>query len=220
MALRNIKRITAGDILKIYRNNSMLTRLHVWVRFKTCPFLSIEEFIPQKGMIIDYGCGHGVFSHILSIMSPERDVYGIDMSKEKIEEAKKSEEKNSRVSFSNDSNSDNLIKQADAIAIVDVLCYFSDADRKKAIKRFYEILKKDAVLVIKDIDSSFSLKYFWLYVQEFLAVKICGITKARLLNFFKAKNFVMFLEEVGFKVQIVDLSRHYLYPHVAFVCRK
>ena len=52
--------------MDIYKYSSLLTRLHVWIRVKTCPFLEIEKLIPKDGQIIDYGCGHGVFSHILS----------------------------------------------------------------------------------------------------------------------------------------------------------
>lgn len=207
-------------LMDIYKHHSLLARLHVWIRVNTCPFFAVEKFIPKKGRIIDYGCGHGVFSHILSLTSPDREVYGIDISKRKIEEARKTIANNGRIKFLDDVKIDNLIEKADCITILDVLCYFSDKERRELLKKFYKILKPKAKLIIKDMRKSFSIKYAWLYLQEFVAIKIFGITKASSLNFFTVKHLSRLLIDIGFNVRVIDMERKYLYPHVAFICRK
>jgi hypothetical protein len=81
-------------------------------------------------------------------------------------------------------------------------------------------MKEEAILVIKDIQKKLSIKYSWLYLQELIAVKLLKITEARLLNFFNADYFSGLLKDIGFEVQIVDISKNYLYPHILFICRK
>ncbi len=207
-------------LLNFYKNNSLLTRLHVWVRLKTCPFSLIEEFIPRKGLIIDYGCGHGVFSNILSIASAKREVYGVDMSDEKIAEAKKTLKRESGVRFSTDCNVDGLIKNASGVAIVDVLYYLSHREHLEILKMFYDNLRPETTLVIKDQNKSFSIKYLLLYLQEFLAVKVFGITKAKGLHFFTKEYLSALLNDIGFAVKTADISRGYFYPHLVFICKK
>lgn len=208
------------NLIDSYKSTSFFTKLHVFIRFKTCPFLSIEQLIPKKGLIVDYGCGHGVFSHILSIISQERKIYAIDISKEKIKEAKKTIVEAARIKFLDDSDMNGLIKEADCIVVLDVLCYFSNQEREEMLKRFYKALKPGATVVIKDMDKSLLIKYAWLYLQEFLTVKLLGITKASLLNFFDVEYLSKLLVGIGFNVQVINMDKHYLYPHVTFVCRK
>ncbi len=214
------KDIDKIDILNIYRHNTLLTRLHVWIRFKSCPFLTIERIIPKAGMIIDYGCGHGIFSHILSRMSADRMVYGIDASISKIEEAKKTLTQEKNLKFLNDTDIDSLIKVADCIALLDVICYFSKKEQEHILRKFYQHLKQGAILIIKDINKEFSLKFIWLYLQEIIADKILKITQGSYLNFLNADYLSNLLRDIGLEVNMVKLDKNYLYPHIAFICKK
>jgi len=218
--MNKTKDIDASDILNIYRHNTLFDRLHVWIRFKTCPFLAIERFIPKTGMIIDYGCGHGIFSHILSMMSADRIVYGVDASISKIEAAKKTVTQENNLKFLNNTDIDSLIKVADCIALLDVICYFSKREQENILRRFYQHLKQGAILIIKDINKEFSLKFIWLYLQEIIAVKILKITQGSYLNFLNAGYLSNLLKDIGFEVNMVKLDKNYLYPHIAFICKK
>lgn len=210
-----------AKIINIYKKFSFLTKIHIWVRYKTCPFLDIEQFIPKEGLIVDYGCGFGIFAHILSILSPKRKIFAFDISKTKIEEAKNTVNIDRRINFSSDKNQiEEMIKSADCVALLDVICYFSNQEREKALKSFYKNLKKGSILIIKDVQKKFSIKYFLLFFQEIIAVKIIKITEADSLNFFNCEYLHNLIKGIGFKVKVVDLSKNYLYPHILYFCTK
>ena len=220
--MENLNVIIKKRIMSFYRNSSLLTKLHILGRLNTCPFGKIEKFVPRNGLIVDYGCGFGIFSHILTSLSSLRNVYGFDVSTVKIKEAKNSlAALGDNIIFSNDhQQAQGMLSQAECIVMLDVLSYFSDRERENILLCFYDNLKKGAILIIKDIDRNRSLKYAWLYFQELVIVKLLRITKGDFLNFFNSEYLSCLLERIGFKVSLIDISRNYLYPHVLFICEK
>jgi len=221
MLVQQTQSMSIKELMHTYQNNSIFTKLHVWIRLHTCPFLAIEKLVPRKGVIIDYGCGHGLFAHLLWYYSKERIIYGFDIHKRKIEEANKTQKNESKIIFFEDQNHvAALVKIADCVALLDVLCYLPDRERKELLENFYRQMDVGATLLIKDINKSFSLKYFYTYLRELIYVKLLKVTRAKDLNFFKSRSFLKLLEDIGFIAEIKDLSRGYLYPHTLFVCRK
>lgn len=213
--------IGESSILSVYRNNGIFARLHVWLRLKTCPFSLVEKFIPAKGVVMDYGCGHGIFAHMLYLASSSRKIYGVDISAAKLNEARKACADNTIQFLCGDKESIKpLLTQLDCLVMLDVLCYFKEKEKREALVLFYEGLKPGASLIIKDIRCSFSVKFIWLYLQEILAVKLLRITKARSLSFFSIEYLSNLLKDIGFDVDVLDLSGGYAYPHVLYICRK
>ena len=207
-------------VSSLYKKAGLLTRLHVCIRLKTSPFLIIEKHLPREGLIIDYGCGHGVFSHLLSLLSPERRIYGVDLSEAKIKEAGRTLKHGDRVSFCADCNIWQILREANTAVIIDVLSYLTHQERLELLKNFYNNLKSGAILVIKDQNKELSPKFLFLYLQEILAIKIFKITESKGLYSFNKEYLSELLKGIGFNVEVQDLSKGYLYPHVAFICRK
>ena len=206
-------------LLQAYKKANLGTRLHVFLRYRTCPFLEIEAHVPKSGLIVDFGCGHGIFSHILVKKSSLRQVIAYDISSLKIREAKKSLMPQERIAFTQVFE-ESTVRQADSIVMLDVACYFSDSERGKLLQNIYADLKKGAVLIIKDVCREFSWKYAWVYLQEMIAVKLLKLTEASQLNFYKEETFSSLLRKIGFSVQVLDLDKGYGYPHKAFICTK
>ncbi len=206
-------------ILKVYKKANLGTRFHVFLRYRTCPFLEIEAYVPKRGIIIDFGCGHGIFSHILAGKSSLRQVVAYDISSHRIREAKKSLMPKERIAFTQVFE-EGYLRQADSIVMLDVACYLSDSERALLLQDFYANLKKGAVLIIKDACQEFSWKYAWTYLQEMIMVKLLKVTEAGQLNFYKEGAFSSLLRKIGFCVQVLDLNKGYCYPHKAFICTK
>src|SRR4051812_50216926 len=56
---------TARAALRAYRGAQPGDRLHVLVRWFSCPFPPIVDVLPSDGRVLGVGCGHGLFSHEL-----------------------------------------------------------------------------------------------------------------------------------------------------------
>jgi glycosyltransferase involved in cell wall biosynthesis len=216
------KKSMYDKIKKIYNKADFWTRIYIFGRFKTCPFDKIEKFIPKKGNIVDLGCGTALLLNFLTLEQGERSLFGFDIDKRKISVAMESVKGRHGISIEEkDINSDSLaLPKAGCITFLDVLSYFDFSKKKKLLVRLYDFLEPDGLLIIKDIDRNFSLKYLFAFFQEFLAVKVLGLTSADGLYFADKKSYLSLLKECKFITNVFDLSKGYLYPHILYVCHK
>src|SRR5205823_1617708 len=49
-----------------YRLRAPRVRLHVLIRFLTCPFLRVLAAVPAGGRVLDLGAGHGLFARLVA----------------------------------------------------------------------------------------------------------------------------------------------------------
>src|SRR2546423_1179679 len=65
---------------RAYRHRGVRTRLHVLLRFLTCPFLRVLDAVPREARVLDVGAGHGLFARLVAargarrVMAVEPDV--------------------------------------------------------------------------------------------------------------------------------------------------
>src|SRR5216117_2955117 len=80
-----------GTIAAIVRHQpDAIVRAYSRVRFLILrqSFLeAIGQYFPERGEILDLGCGFGLFSLYYAIMGPERRVTGVDLNPRRIEMA-------------------------------------------------------------------------------------------------------------------------------------
>lgn len=211
-------------IPRFYSEGSLKEKLHIYFRMKTCPFEYIETFVPMTGTILDFGCGQGIFCHVLALKSPERRIIGIDASSEKIDTAIKSikfrdYEKNI-VFFVNDTIHDLGIAELKCIVIIDVLYLIHKRFQEAIFYQCYQRLNKNGILIIKTMKKRPAWKYWVSYFQEIISVRLLKITQGNGFYFPEEGELKKFLEAVGFKVSILGIDKGSIHPSALYICEK
>lgn len=70
----------------LYKNLGYVTYFVHWRCFHA-PYLELERLVSKKGKIIDVGCGYGLFANLLSLVSPKREIIGLDICARKLKYA-------------------------------------------------------------------------------------------------------------------------------------
>ena len=212
--------ISKKEVFRFYKGQNLLTRLYIRIKLRIRPFLEMETFFPEQGKIVDLGCGNGFFSLILKLGSPSREIFGIDLDKKKIEEAKKLEYIFSGLSFQTGNIVEIDYPQGDIFSLIDVLYLIPYSKQELILRRCYSCLPKGGLLIIKEMDRGPLRKYLWNLFQETLAVKVIGFTLGERFYFRSRKEYLRILNDLGFETNPVKLDSGYWYPHILYLCQK
>lgn len=175
----------AKNIFSLYPDIPFIDKLHIYIRLRRPFFETAEKHVPQTGKILDFGCGHGLFSLYLSSKSKHRNITAVDISKRKINLAKASRHSR-RITFLYLKDTTSTLKksqQYDAIVVINVLYLLDRNQQKQIIKKFHHALKKNGQLIITEQDSSFAFKTFYTKLREFIMVRVFRLTSGKTLTF-------------------------------------
>ena len=207
--------------LRLYDDQPLGVRTFVRTRHLLCPMPEIERWVPSRGRILELGCGHGLFSALMAVASPERSVLGVDPSPVKIATAVRLAEKLPNVRFLQGTIDDVQEGGLDGAAIVDVLYLLPPSEKERILRRVLDLLAPGGRLVLKTNDTHPAWKYRWAWFQELLMTRL-GLTMSHgSLHFFGCAQTASLLRRVGFRdVQVVHLPTLLPYPHTLFSCLK
>ena len=93
--------------------------------------------LPKEGQITDIGCGYGFMDYMLSFLSEERTITGIDYDREKIEVANNCPAKNERLRFICGDALATPLPKSSAFILADMLHYFPEEEQEKLIVPLY-----------------------------------------------------------------------------------
>ncbi len=133
-----------------------------------CPFSVMEEYLPKKGTIVDFGCGEGVYTQYLARVSKHRNVIGIDSNKQKITLAKQSSKEISNIEFLNQNALSCSIRTISGATFSDFLHHMTYEDQLILLKKIAGKLKRDGVIVIKEINASSTIRSRLSRVWDFI----------------------------------------------------
>ena len=203
-------------------------RLHQVARSFVSPFRAVLDRIPPAKepvsvpVIIDLGCGHGIFLALVKRDRPEIELVGIDLSESKIASARKAFEasglKVRELAVRN--IADFEPGSADTITILDVL-YLVPLERWSDIfEKCHAALRPGGVLLVKEMNREKRFKFFLLWLEETLAVKMLRITMGEQFTFPPPSEFRVRLENAGFAVEQTPVDRGYHVPHMLWAAKK
>ncbi len=211
-------------VRRLYRDAPLGVRIHVRVRWATCPMKAVASVVPTAGRILEVGCGHGLLANYLALesgsgLTGRREVHGTDIDGPKIEAARRAGTV-SGATFSSLPPGRLPDGPWDAVAIVDVLYLLSEPQQRDLLRECAAALAPDGVLVVKEMAPSPRWKAGWNRVQETLAVRLLGITEGEGgFTFLAPGQLAGWMADDGLTVTDRPLHKGYPHPHHLIVGR-
>ena len=215
---------TGCETLALYADASPAARVHVWVRWHSCPFPAIAAELPRSGRILEVGCGHGLMAAFLAMESHARTVRGIDVAPGKVREARTAAERarhrGADLEFTCVQPGELPPGPWDAIVVVDVLYLLEEAAQRSLLERSAGLLAPGGVLAVKEMSTHPRWKFRWNEVQETLAVRLFRITWGGQFTFLPPSAMEGAMRELGLQACSRRLDRGRPYPHHLLVGRR
>jgi len=201
---------------------SLRTQFHIRGRWRLFPFPALAAFLPHDGVFVDIGCGHGLWGFYMARLRPQAIIVGIDPDEEKIalaeQIARRLRMKNTR--FVAGAGEASSIPSARFISAIDVLYLLPYPEQERLLARAVGALEPGGRLLLKEMSERPRWKFVWNWLEEWLAVRMLGLTLGRKFYFRTVEDWRVLLASLGLSVTIRRLDAGYLHPHVLFVGEK
>ena len=208
-------------VVGLYSGAPLTDRVHVAVRWATCPFPAVAAQLPGTGRILEVGCGHGVLSLYLALTSADRQVVGVDVDEDKLAVARTAAgAEGLAATFDVVAGAELPAGPWAGIAIVDVLYLLSADDQRSLLRSCAGLLAPGGVLAVKEMALVPRWKATWNRVQETASVKVLGITEGSELTFLAPADMAGAMAEGGLTVRDRPIHRGYPHPHHLLVGTK
>lgn len=154
------------SLFLLYKTQGIIKASWTVLRILILPYKKLDLLIPQKGTIIDIGCGNGGFSNYLSIHSPERTIQGIDFSKKRMLIAKKSVGKRKNIKFTLGNVTKIKQPSVNCYLIIDVLHHIDFQNQEKLLRFLGKKMSNNSMLIVKEVDPSNRIPFLFGHALE------------------------------------------------------
>jgi len=193
---------------------SLGARVHVAVRWLSCPFPTLEGLVPPEGRVLEIGCGHGVFALYLALGSPGREVYGVDIDSGKLADAERAAQGVGNVVFGGVPLDWQPAGEWPTVVIVDVL-YLLGADAgRRLLAEAAAAIAPGGRLIVKEIDNRPRWKYRLAVGQELAATRVARVTAGATVEFLAPDDMEAVMAGAGLRVSRRRIDRGYPHPHL------
>jgi 2-polyprenyl-3-methyl-5-hydroxy-6-metoxy-1,4-benzoquinol methylase len=211
-------RLIVGRTINAY--DSSVTRFYCRGRFRIMRqrFLQeIGQYLPDRGRVLDVGCGFGLFSLYYSQVYPKLELSGIDLNPRRILEANRAADrlgvKNASYAVG-DARAFESDRTYDGAYMMDIVHHIPPPAVKPLLLELYASLKPGACLIVKDVDSRPAYKRWFTFALDKL------IDPHTPVHYWDAEELTCLLEEIGFRVYRHAMLDYLPYPHMLYACWK
>lgn len=138
-----------------------------------------HELVPEKGKILDIGCGYGFMPYMLAFTSAQREITGIDYDQEKIDTANHCFSKTNRINFVHSDVMGFAFEKYDTIVMADMLHYLQTDEQKQVIEKCISNLNTGGAIIIRDGDSDKQEMHKKTRLTEFFSTRVLKFNKTK-----------------------------------------
>ena len=207
---------TLFNVMNLYEKRSFLSRFFLYRSLQVIPYQKIESHVSREGNILDFGCGHGLFTNLMALSSKRRDVIGCDIDEHKVKIALKTIQSRKNVHFYKEDIM-NYNEKFTSITIVSVLYLIPYKKQEEILRHLINLLAEDGKLIIVEFDKKPKWKYYWGYMREYLMTSI--YTKNEGLYYRSSNEYFSLFKRFNLDTKVYPLGMS-MYPSVIYVCSK
>lgn len=200
---------------RVYHTHSYGNRIHVLIRFLTCPFLRTLEDLPPGGRMLEIGAGHGIYCY-LAARDASRRVVAVEP------DLRKSVGPPHAGGVTWVAGYDDCVRGTfDTIAVYDATYRMSIAYRTELYRRVFDRLRPGGTFILKDMDPEHRLKMSWARFQEWLSDTFLGVSLGEGFVYQTRAEVETTLRTLGFvDIRPRAIDRGYPHPHLIYTARK
>jgi len=206
------------NVIRAYENR--IVRGYCWGRFWILRqrFLDeIGQYLPERGRVLDLGCGFGLFSLYYASIHPGLRLEGFDRNPRRIAMARAAALKlglgNVRYEVG-DVTDFKGNETFDAAYMLDIIHHIPEAAVRPLLEQVRKILPAGGRLLIKDVDRRPFYKRWFTHALD----KV--MDPGTPVRYWEADDLARLLHDIGFTVHrhlMVDILP---YPHILYVCER
>ena len=195
------------------------TGLYLRIRWHVCPFDRVLPLVPDRGRLLDVGCGSGLWLTYLALEKPKLRLDGIDPDPRKLALARTS--RAGEFELHEGSASELPDGTYDCVTILDVLYLMPDEQKAAVLSGCFRALRPGGTLVVKELDTRPWWKFVPSALEEFVAVRLVNLTHGERLHFQSVGALAESVAGEGFRdVEALRVDQGYLHPHVVVSARR
>jgi SAM-dependent methyltransferase len=194
-----------------------IVRAYCWGRFGILRqrFLDeIGQYLPERGRVLDVGCGFGLFSLYYASVRPGLTLEGLDRNPRRIAMARAAAQRlglgNVRyeVGDATDFRGGRLF---DGAYMLDIVHHIPPEAVRPLLEQLGKVLPSGARLVVKDVDSRPAYKRWFTHALDL------AMDPRTPVHYWPAEELQALFESVGFRVYRHLMVDMFPYPHVLYV---
>lgn len=205
----------SDELTRLYTGVGAYAGFYAKARAKLLNLDYYAEFLPDSGLLIDFGCGYGVVANYLSLRFPASQVIGVDLDHKRINAALRTVGGRRSINFLLQDVRTWALPHCTGAIMIDFLHHIPRQDQEVVLHRVFDGLGKGGVLLISEVDPT--AKPFYRYWASYLSDRV--LYPFSRSCFQRPDDWEGYLSYLGFSIETIKL-RDPVFAGILYVCRK